>query len=672
MRRRKQRCAYPTLVVKPRRSSADVYNGAVPRHLVIARDWLPVRPTQTMLLMTLASRASHEPQLEHSTVAERNARNAKLSRYADRPLAFLLSYIRRHPVSHAIVLASVFAAVGCALASQYAIKHLIDVLGMGRHHPGPLWGAFAILVGLIAADNMLWRIGGWVAAHAFVDVTGDLRRDLFQYLTGHSPTYFSERQPGTLASRITATSNAVYTSENTMAWNVLPPCIAVIGAIIMIITVNPVMAGCLMLCSGVLAIVLFKLAGRGSSRHHHFATKAAAVDGELVDVIGNMALVRAFGMTFREQRRFGETVKAEMDARQQSLLYLERLRLLHAVITALLSAGLLGWALWLWTQGRATSGDIVLTSSLGFTILHGTRDLAVALVDVTQHIARLAEAVKTLLEPHGMPDREEAVPLVTHGGRVDFEGVTFAYPRRKPILDHFDLHIEAGQRVGLVGKSGAGKSTVLALLQRFYETQGGSIRIDGQDIGAITQDSLRHAIALVPQDIALFHRTVYENIAYGRPEATREEVHAAAREARCTDFIEAMPDGFDTIVGDRGVKLSGGQRQRIAIARAILKNAPILLLDEATSALDSASEEAIQQALDRLMVGRTVIAIAHRLSTLQNFDRIIVMSSGKVIDDGTPEALRNRPGIYRDLLAKQHGKAMHLHPGGRKVDEHVA
>ena len=616
-------------------------------------------------------RTPHE-QLEHLTVAERNARDAKLSSYADRPLAFLMSYIRRHPFAHSIVLTSVFAAVSCALASQYAIKHLIDVLAAGRNHPGALWGAFAILVGLIAADNLLWRVGGWVAAHVFVNVTGDLRRDLFQYLSGHSPTYYAERQPGTLASRITATSNAVYTSENTMAWNVLPPCIAVLGAIVMIVTVNPIMALSLMLCSAILSVVLFKLAGRGSSRHHQFAAKAAAVDGELVDVIGNMGLVRAFGMTLREQKRFGATVQAEMAARQESLLYLERLRLLHAGVTALLSAGLLGWALWLWNQGRATSGDIVLVSSLGFTILHGTRDLAVALVDVTQHIARLAEAVKTLLEPHGMPDREDAVPLRTSGGRVDFEGVTFAYPRRRPILDHFDLHIAPGQRVGLVGKSGAGKSTVLALLQRFYETQGGSIEIDGQDIGSVTQESLRHAIALVPQDIALFHRTVYENIAYGRPDATPDEVRAAAREARCTDFIEAMPDGFDTIVGDRGVKLSGGQRQRIAIARAILKNAPILLLDEATSALDSASEEAIQQALDRLMVGRTVIAIAHRLSTLQNFDRIIVMSAGKVIDDGSPEELRNRPGIYRDLLAKQHGKGVVLHPGGRKVGEHVA
>ena len=213
--------------------------------------------------------------------------------------------------------------------------------------------------------------------------------------------------------------------------------------------------------------------------------------------------------------------------------------------------------------------------------------------------------------------------------------------------------IEPGQRVGLVGASGAGKSTVLALLQRFYDVQGGRILIDGQNIAAITQASLRGMLSIVPQDVSLFHRSVLENIRYARPDATEDEVLAAADAARCREFIEALPEGFHTIVGDRGVKLSGGQRQRLAIARALLKDAPILLLDEATSALDSESEQAIQMALDNLMHGRTVIAIAHRLSTLRNFDRIVVMDAGRIVDDGPPALLSVRPGPYRELLRKQ-------------------
>jgi ATP-binding cassette subfamily B protein len=231
--------------------------------------------------------------------------------------------------------------------------------------------------------------------------------------------------------------------------------------------------------------------------------------------------------------------------------------------------------------------------------------------------------------------------------------VRFAYPHRAPVLNDFDLVIEPGERVGLVGYSGAGKSTVLALLQRFYDVSGGRISVDGRDIRDVTQESLRNVMAVVPQDVSMFHRSVLENIRYARPDATKEDVLAAAEMAYCRDFIEALPEGFDTMVGDRGVKLSGGQRQRLAIARALLKNAPILLLDEATSALDTESEQAIQAALDTLMTGRTVIAIAHRLSTLQSFDRIIVMDKGRIIDDGSPLALASRPGPYRELLRKQ-------------------
>jgi ATP-binding cassette subfamily B protein len=398
---------------------------------------------------------------------------------------------------------------------------------------------------------------------------------------------------------------------------------------------------------------VFHLARKGARRHREFAREAAAVDGELVDIIGNFNVVRAFGATLREQRRIGRRMENEMAARRRSLYYLEHLRLIHAVLTVLLTIGVVAWGIILWQNGQAKVGDLVLITSLAFGILHGTRDLAVALVDLTQHIARLEEAISALLTPHELIDRRTAKNLPAGPGKVAFENVRFAYPGRPAVLTDFRLTIAPGERVGLVGFSGAGKSTVLALLQRFYDVSGGRISIDGHDIRGVTQDSLRSVMAVVPQDISLFHRSVLENIRYARPEATEAEVLAAAEMAHCREFIEAMPEGFDTMVGDRGVKLSGGQRQRLAIARALLKNAPVLLLDEATSALDTESEQAIQHALDRLMTGRTVIAIAHRLSTLRSFDRIIVMDKGCIVDDGSPSVLAARPGPYRELLRKQ-------------------
>ena len=571
---------------------------------------------------------------------------------SQRPTAFLMRYIRRHAVGHAVVLISVVLAVGCSIASQYSVKHLVDTLTAGQHRP--VWIAFIILAVLIAADNMLWRVGGWVASHCFVAVTGDLRRALFHHLTGHSPSYFADRPPGTLAGRITATGNAIYTVENTFAWNVLPPLLAVAGSIAVMITVSPMMAAALIAVSALLAFILSRLAARGRPLHHQYATDAAAVDGELVDVINNMPLVRAFGATLRERARFGARVEQEMATRGRSLRYLEKLRLFHAAITAGLTAGLLAWAILLWEDGSATSGDVVLVTSLGFTILHGTRDLAVALVDTIQHVARLSEALATLLLPHELVDAHEARALEAPRGRVEFRNVTYSYPASsQSVLDDFSVTIEAGTRVGLVGRSGSGKSTVLSLLQRLRDVPSGRILIDGHDIASLTQESLRNAIGVVPQDVSLFHRSVMENIRYGRPDATDAEVRAAAEAASCRQFIEALPEGYDTEVGDRGVKLSGGQRQRLAIARAFLRNSPILLLDEATSALDSESEAAVQRALNRLMQGRTVIAVAHRLSTLQDFDRILVMQSGRVLQDGTPAELECRNGPFRDLLRRQ-------------------
>jgi ATP-binding cassette subfamily B protein len=583
-----------------------------------------------------------------------NENETSLAALRGRPLAFLFRYVRLHPAGHSVVLASVVLAVLCSVSSQFAMKRLIDVVSMGQESGAPLvWPAFGFLCALVAADNLMWRIGGYTAHRTFVAVTGDVRRDLFAYLSGHAPGFFASRLPGGLASRVSSSANSVFTVLNTGAWNVIPPILAVGLSIAFIGAVNLKLALGLMALALLLGFVVFILARRGTPLHRVYAERAAGVDGELVDVISNFNVMRAFGATWRERDRLAGTIGVEMASRRRSLYYMEHLRLIHAVLTAMLTAGVVGAGIALWLNGQATVGDIVLISSLAFTILHGTRDLAVSLVDLTQYVARLEEAIGALLLPQELPDQPDAEALPPGPREVMFEDVTFAYPGRAPVLEAFNLTLAPGQRVGLVGYSGAGKSTVLSLLQRFHDVSSGRILIDGHDIRDVTKSSLREALALVPQDISLFHRTVRENLCYGRPDATEEQMLSAAETARCREFIEALPEGFDTLVGDRGVMLSGGQRQRLAIARALLKDAPILLLDEATSALDTESEQMIQAALNDLMKGRTVIAIAHRLSTLRRFDRIIVMDRGCIIDDGTPSALANRPGPYRDLLDRQ-------------------
>ncbi len=580
--------------------------------------------------------------------------------YAGRPIAFLLRYVRRRALAHAAILIAVIVAVGCSVSSQYGIKFLVDVLSAGTN--GLIWLAFGVLVALIAADNLLWRAAGWIASHAFVGVTGDLRSELFRHVTGHAPSYFSRRLAGTLTARVTATSNAAFAVENLFIWNVLPPCLATVCAIGFLSVVSVPMALTLTAIAAVIMLLLFRLAARGAPLHHGFADRAAKVEGELTDVIGNMPLVRTFGAIAREHSRFDRTVGREMSARRRSLQYLERLRLLHAAVTIVLTIAILAWAIVLWQRGEASTGDVVLVCTLGFTVLHATRDLAVALVDATQHMARLGEAIATLLQPHEMAEHPLATPLTRRKegtATVAFDAVSFSYPDGQEVFKGLDLEVPAGLRVGLVGPSGGGKSTALALLQRFHDPDQGRILIDGQDIAHVTQESLRRAISFVPQDISLLHRSILENIRYGRPEATDDEVLAAARAARCRDFIETLPDGFSTIVGDRGLRLSGGQRQRIAIARALLKDSPIVLLDEATSALDGESEEMIRQALDLLMQGRTVIAVAHRLSTLRSFDRIVFLDHGRVLQDGPPDELLRGDGPYRTLVEGELARLRH-------------
>ena len=475
---------------------------------------------------------------------------ADLCDYAGRPLAFILRYVRRRPVAHAIILTAVLTAVACSVGTQYGVKFLVDVLS--NHNGAGVWIAFGLLGSLIAADNLLWRLASWIANYAFVAVTGDLRRDLFRHLTGHSQNYFAERMPGTLTSRVTATSNAVFTGENMFVWNVLPPCAATVAAIALVFTVSLPMAAGLGLVAGIMVVIMFRLAAAGRPLHHDFASKAAAVDGEMTDVVTNMPLVRAFGGFLREHRRFDATVEREMEARRRSLFYLEKLRIFHAVVTIILALSLLAWAIVLWQRGAATTGDVVLICTLGLSVLHATRDLAVALVDITQHVARLAEALATLLVPHELRDHPEAAPLVRHGASVKFEHVYFRYGEGQQIFEDLNLSFMPGERVGLVGRSGGGKSTVFALLQRFYDLQRRPhSRLTDKTSPALPRTACARRSAWCRRTSHCFIARLWKISGTGRPDASDEEVHEAAIAARC-DFIESLPYGMRTLVGERG------------------------------------------------------------------------------------------------------------------------
>ncbi len=510
-----------------------------------------------------------------------------------------------------------------------------------------------MLLILVAGDNLLWRLGGWVAARAFVAVGGDLRIDLFDHVSGHGSQYFTDRFPGALAGRITTAANAAFTLENSLAWTTLPPAAAVVSSIAVLGLVNWQMMAVLATLAVLIGGAIWRFAARNRPLHDRVAARAAVVTGDLTDVVANIGLVRAFAAASRERQRLFGKIESEMSAQQQSLRSLERLRLFHAVCVFVVTAGALVWSVLLWRAGEITTGDVVLTTTLGFTVLHASRDLAMAMVDLVQHFAKLGEAIRVLCLPHEMIDAPNAKPLINLGGSVTFLNVGFSYPGDARVLQDFTLHIPAGQKIGVVGRSGAGKSTVLALLQRLYDPERGHVLIDEQDIAEVTQESLRRTIAVVHQDVSLFHRSVVENLRYGKPGASDEEVRHAAAAAHCTEFISRLPQGFDTVIGERGLKLSGGQRQRLAIARAFLCDAPIILLDEATSSLDSESEELVQEALARLVGGRTVIAVAHRLSTLHGFDRVVVLERGVIIEDGAPGELLCRPSVYAQMDQRQ-------------------
>ncbi|UVF21669.1 ABC transporter ATP-binding protein/permease [Microvirga terrae] len=576
------------------------------------------------------------------------------STFLQGPYRFVLHYIVGRPWQFGALLLTVVAAAGCAVAVQYVMKLLVDGMAGPREASAAVWSALVLFVTLIACESILWRITAWLVCRTTLSVGVEMRLDLFGFLNGQPMRYFADNLAGSLGQRLTATAGNFGALTNTVAWRILPPCIEFVGALVVFLTVDWRMMVVLAVFVTAVTGGLIWFGERGRPLHRTYAGHAGTVAGDLVDVITNMWAVKSFSARTREAQRLARGFREEARAQGRSWLYLEKARALHDVALCAMAGSMLSWAVYLWSLGDITPGDVVVLSALTFRILNSSRDLALSLVETTQFVGYIEDTLRVIAQPQSVVDVPDARPLAPRGGSVEFRDVSFSYgDTRSDTVHRLNLLIPAGQKVGIVGPSGAGKSTLIHLLQRLYDVHSGEILIDGQHLTGVGQDSLRAALAVVPQEITLFHRTLMENIRFACPEASDEEVYAAARAACCDSFIRATPDGYDTLVGERGMKLSGGQRQRIGIARAFLKDAPIIILDEATSALDTESEMEIQRSLVRLMRGRTVIAVAHRLSTLTAFDRIVVVKGGEIVEDGTAAELRQRGGLFDTMWRLQ-------------------
>ncbi len=408
------------------------------------------------------------------------------------------------------------------------------------------------------------------------------------------------------------------------------------------------------------AVTIWYFVPRIQRLSYNASEARSVLTGRVVDSYTNILTVKLFAHAEREDESARLALQNHLDRHQESQRNLTCMEFVLYSINGALMVSATGLAIWLWTNGAVTIGAVALTTALVIRLIGMSGWILTTVASVFESIGTVEEGMETISRPVDVVDRPGAKPLVVSKGEIRFDDVSFHYGKDGGVIDRLSLRIAPGEKVGLVGRSGAGKSTLVNLLLRFYDVEGGRILIDGQDIAHVTQDSLRAQIGMVTQDTSLLHRSVMENILYGRPDAGEAAAIAAARKAHAHDFIAGLRDargraGYDAQVGERGVKLSGGQRQRVAIARVLLKNAPILILDEATSALDSEVESAIQEQLYNLMEGKTVIAIAHRLSTIAAMDRLVIMDEGRIVEQGSHGELLARGGLYAELWARQSG-----------------
>ena len=481
-----------------------------------------------------------------------------------------------------------------------------------------------------------------------------IRLDFMNYAMGHSHTYFQDHFAGALARKISELSEGTIRLQDIQRNQIFFAMINMVTRVIIAFTIHYIYAFFLIffIASVILPVVI--RISKIRARSLAYAHQRSHMTGIIVDTMTNMHAVKSFAAIEHEKSFHADQSAVEFKLATKLMRSMAQIENLRRASLVMLGAGMMTLAVYGWSQGWITVGQASVLSTLAFTLAGATWMLGGGIVQCVDEIGNMGDALRTIAPAHQIRDAEDARALSVTDAAITYSHVRFAYGGNTVFPD-MDVTIKGGEKIALIGPSGAGKSTFVNLLLRLFEISDGSIMIDGQDIRTLKQDSLREHIAVIPQDIALFHRSLMENIRYGRREATDAEVMEAARRAHAHDFITQLPLGYDTLVGERGIKLSGGQRQRIAIARAILKNAPILILDEATSALDSESERLIQQALAELMAGKTVIAIAHRLSTIARMDRILVFDQGRIVEQGNHDSLLSQQGLYARLWAMQSG-----------------
>lgn len=540
----------------------------------------------------------------------------------------------------------------------YAIKTLMD--GVAHHVSGgtileQLQEPLLFLAGLNLAEILFSRASGALLITIGPRLRQRTTQSMYAYLQYHSPRFFSEHFAGALAHRISETAMGV----NHTVWSILcdfwPITITFTVSIALLLGVHQGLG--LFVAIWVLAYVAISywLATRCQPYAQNYAAMRSKVNGKVVDAVTNILNAKLFARLNFERNYLNGFLETEVSAARRTFRYMERVRWFQFTAAATLKLGTIYYALTLWDAGFIGVGDFTMSAGLALLVIGDARNLSRHFLEFFEYVGNIANGIDTIVKPHEIIDAVDARDLEVSQGRIEFRNVTFGYDPMNPVFQSLNVVIESGERVGLVGFSGSGKSTFVGLILRNYEPQDGGILIDETDIAKVTQDSLHRNVSLIPQDPALFHRSLKENIGYGNLDADDGEIIDAAKLAHADDFIQAMPNAYDELVGERGIKLSGGQRQRITIARVMLKDAPILILDEATSSLDSVTEKTIQENLDRVMGRKTVIAIAHRLSTIAHLDRILVFDQGNIVEDGTHKALLARKGFYYRLWSMQAG-----------------